>query len=1490
MTGPAQAQEPPPSAPSAAPSENPTATAFAQARKTDQRVEIEALRSETSTYFANPNGKTVQAEVSSTPIRAKKDGIWQPIDTTLVEQGGVVRPKVGLGDLTLSAGGDSTAASYTDTAGRTAIAAPATLAEPVLKDNTATYRDAYGPGADLVVTVTPSGFRHDVVIRQRPAKGLELRTPLRLPKGLKLGTGSDRTPGLLDAKGKEVADLAAAPMMDAAALAAPDQGAIGQAEAKIAGDSVVHTASAAFLNDPATVYPVTVTTLSETWEGTGIAGDTHVSNVLPSGSANATLPWLLAGKSHSGTRTHRTYINFHISGTPLEGGTVHNADLRLHNQDSHTCSDTDSPGIDLQRVTSPWSTGTISWNNQPSTVLSGHVANRGAYSATRCPEGEGELYYSIELIVQAWMNGTPDLGVRLNSVIEPDSPQNWRYYRSDEYGGYDTYPFTPRGPVLFIEYTPAPVTELNAVGWFFDDEPGLEGRQNIQAVIDDPELGRATSSQPAVEDLTDEQALDAREQDGEQFEVPPDFTGEDPDVDPVEPTPTPEPDTTPPVVNTTLPLPDATDTPVDSPVRVQFSEPVHDVVLQVKGPGGTPVAGTTTSSPESDTWTFTASAPLSPQTGYTAAAGGAADNAGNTIAAPHTWSFTTGTETSQPTTVSLPVRDDTWIDDENSQGPTGATLWTGRYQEINERTYLDFDTGALTGKRVTGATLKLRNNSTYGCGTAASGIVAQRVVSSWSPATLTWGNKPSATAEGQATARDPETCTGSSSGAIWTWDVTAIVQSWAGGQANHGFVLQGADESPTAPLYDRGFDSAEADAADAEPPILEVTYTGGSGPTPTDPPGPDTTPPTVLSTDPENDATGVPADAQVKATFSEAVRDVRFSLYDLFSEEPVTGRAGMSSDGKQFTFTPSSTLDGYYLAEITQAEDTAGNAMAAYSWVFETFSPPAPNSRATARADGPKVSRTWGKPSGTGFSQTRTPHLIAVPDDPLRRRPAVRFEVAHDPSAPAQGRGLIWSGTDTGVSSGRPGMVRVPEGRLHDGWKVRWRARASVDGTSSPWSAWQNMTVGKQRSPVAKTTSAAAIPPVGDTPPPKAAGIYDRITTQDCYNNQALAGRVKGWIKNHFSWCQIGKVEAVQERYQGTSGQGPPLTQDYYKAKVMLIGYTFTGKTAAARSKVEPRDILVEAYVYDQRTYGTMPLNHTMVLGMDIGNKPYCTHVSTWNGTPVSNHKSLTVSGWKLDGRATFRFRCSGDPHSVNRTVRWGPDAHHKVSIPNAEKVTFGSLKAYANFPTWPGVAYRYVSNADRSGIGGYVRCDSASYVRYKGGCIFHKATSWVKLHWDKGYNEAFNHYWNACKRPGTETYPTKSDKKIAGCGHPEIPPAENVLHREYQNIRDTNQGNTNRTCNRMWPGYSGNDKECDEYPFASTRERTNARTEGTGMLSLCPVDKRDNGAAGRLMETHYYSKDRILVGDTFTISFDETGMGTQLGKAALCGVPVRDP
>lgn len=69
-----------------------------------------------------------RAELSATPVRVRKDGVWQPVDTTPIKQDGVINPKAAKGDSTLSAGGDATLVKVSG--GPAAISAPVPLPPP----------------------------------------------------------------------------------------------------------------------------------------------------------------------------------------------------------------------------------------------------------------------------------------------------------------------------------------------------------------------------------------------------------------------------------------------------------------------------------------------------------------------------------------------------------------------------------------------------------------------------------------------------------------------------------------------------------------------------------------------------------------------------------------------------------------------------------------------------------------------------------------------------------------------------------------------------------------------------------------------------------------------------------------------------------------------------------------------------------------------------------------------------------------------------------------------------------------------------------------------------------------------------------------------------------------------------------------------------------------------------------------------------------------
>lgn len=103
----------------------------------------------------------------------------------------------------------------------------------------------------------------------------------------------------------------------------------------------------------------------------------------------------------------------------------------------------------------------------------------------------------------------------------------------------------------------------------------------------------------------------------------------------------------------------------------------------------------------------------------------------------------------------------------------------------------------------------------------------------------------------------------------------------------------------------------------------------------------DATAPTVISTDPANNATGIALNKKIAATFSETMNPATISITSFLLKNGTTAITGtVTYVGNIATFTPSANLvsSTLYTATITTiAKDLAGNAIASdYIWTFTT--------------------------------------------------------------------------------------------------------------------------------------------------------------------------------------------------------------------------------------------------------------------------------------------------------------------------------------------------------------------------------------------------------------------------------------------------------------------------------------------------------------------------------------------------------------------------
>ena len=107
----------------------------------------------------------------------------------------------------------------------------------------------------------------------------------------------------------------------------------------------------------------------------------------------------------------------------------------------------------------------------------------------------------------------------------------------------------------------------------------------------------------------------------------------------------------------------------------------------------------------------------------------------------------------------------------------------------------------------------------------------------------------------------------------------------------------------------------------------------------------DTTAPTVISTDPANNATGVPLNQIITATFSEAMDPLTITTATFTLQQgttPISGTVTYAGTSGTFTLASALAYSTTYTATITTgAEDLAGNALASnYVWSFTTRAAP----------------------------------------------------------------------------------------------------------------------------------------------------------------------------------------------------------------------------------------------------------------------------------------------------------------------------------------------------------------------------------------------------------------------------------------------------------------------------------------------------------------------------------------------------------------------
>ncbi|MFD4562151.1 DNRLRE domain-containing protein [Streptomyces sp. NPDC058469] len=485
---------------SAASSVDSVDAALLMARLQDRRIEVLSERTADSTTYALPSGE-LQTSTYAGPIRQKVDGKWKDINTELSDTGASLEPDVAAADITISDGGDTDLASVDKGSTSFGLGWESKLPTPTVKDDTASYD--LGDDQTLTVTALAQGFSQNIVLDSAPDSAPVYRIPLQL-KGLELSTADSGHLLLKNADGKLVAEAPAPMMWDAAK---DDASGESKHPAKVttrvetADDgtqTLVLSPDADYFTQDLT-YPVTVDPTStlavttDTWVQTPDYTDSQVSSTE-----------LKSGTYDAGSDVARSYLKFDVS--KFASKHITDTNLALYSYYASTCS-TSGAGTQVRRITSTWSSSTVTWATQPTTTTTGAVTNTAALGySTSCPAGT--MNFDIDAIVQAWADGSTNYGLQLRGASETDS-LTWRRFRSANYVSgdgstephltvtYNSYPSTPSSTAI----SPSQVNAYNGKRYVTALTPTLSAK------VTDPD-GSGTKGQfeittdPAYADTT----------------------------------------------------------------------------------------------------------------------------------------------------------------------------------------------------------------------------------------------------------------------------------------------------------------------------------------------------------------------------------------------------------------------------------------------------------------------------------------------------------------------------------------------------------------------------------------------------------------------------------------------------------------------------------------------------------------------------------------------------------------------------------------------------------------------------------------------------------------------------------------------------------------------------------------------------------------------------------------------------------------------------
>ena len=413
--------------------------------------------SPTLRWVANPDG-TRTAQLTQRPVRFKNTkGEWQDIDLSLATQAdGTLAAKSAPSSIKLgsarAASVELASASGTFSLGHDA-ATDAARNIGGLGNTSGRFVDAFGPGRDIVETITLDGFEESLVVAA-PGGASTWQDQFTVPAGVTARQGAAGVE-FVSRAGKVVAQFGGGLAHDSTPLPSGD-GVVSSVATKLAGQTgrtvkVDVSADAAWLADPARVYPVTIDPSFTTSQAGNY--DAYVDSSWPNQPEGPYDPTVLKiGTWNGGGQITRTYLYFDISS--IGAAQITGASLNMYETYSFSCSGS-FPGVTVQGAAGPrFSDQTVTWNNKPG--ASGAAATSGGFGygySSSCPARAVTLPVDTAT-VQGWANSA---GANNGLIVSTNEGTNygWKKFASAEAG------ISP--PTLNVTYTPPPPTPANVV-------------------------------------------------------------------------------------------------------------------------------------------------------------------------------------------------------------------------------------------------------------------------------------------------------------------------------------------------------------------------------------------------------------------------------------------------------------------------------------------------------------------------------------------------------------------------------------------------------------------------------------------------------------------------------------------------------------------------------------------------------------------------------------------------------------------------------------------------------------------------------------------------------------------------------------------------------------------------------------------------------------------------------------------------------------------